>query len=187
MIQRITARTIILFGCLTIIFWVATVTPSLLWLYSDGPGSMAREMYQQDIIPEIEAVVPALNLTQEEFVAKVRREFEISIAAGLVVAIIGVVSGVLLIARRRAGRIIAISLCSLVFLRWFISIIRLAIHTSFSPVIFQLVTLPYGIQEQVINPMFFIFTVVLLTRKSVGRQLKNVIVPTPLPFSPSGS
>src|SRR5262249_50230187 len=153
-------------------FWVTTVTPSLLWFYNDGPGSMAREMYRemhQDGIPEIGALFPDYNLPIEEVVMKFRRELEIRIAAGLVVAVIGVLSGVLLIARRRAGRVMAISLCSFVFVLWLSGIIRLAIHTSFSPTTLRLVTLPGGIQEQVINPMFFILTVVLLTRKSVGR------------------
>ena len=171
MTRAITARTVILFGWLTVIFWVTTVVPPLLWLYSDKPKSVAHDLVE-DMLPEFKAL-DSIYESPEKFEAWLRRSYGIEFAKGLVISFIGVVSGVLLIARRRAGRLIAISLCSFVFLQWLTGIIRFAIHTSFSPIIFRLVTLPGGIQEQVVNPMFFVFTVVLLTRKSVGRQLRN--------------
>jgi hypothetical protein len=179
MTPGITARTVILFGGPTILFWVATVVPFLLWFYSDGPESSARELYRQDIIPELRAVAPVYNLSPDKFSAELRRFFEIELAKSLVLAIIGVVSGALLIARRRAGRITAVSLCTFVFVLWLASIIRFAIHTSFSPMIFRLVTLPGGIHENVVNPIFLVLTVFFLTRKSVGRLLVQRVIRSP--------
>src|SRR5262249_23790597 len=111
-----------------------------------------------------------------EFAAELRRFYKTEVTKGVVVAVVGVISGILLIARRRTGRILAISVCSLLFVLWLNGIIHFAIKASFSPImIFKLLTLSGGIQEQVVNPMFFLLTIFFLTRKSVGVHLKKVV------------
>jgi hypothetical protein len=149
------------------------------------PSRSANELYK-DMTPEFKAADPIYK-SPDTFEAAIRRFVKIEFAKALAIAVIGVLSGILLIARRRAGRVLAICVCSLLFLLWVNAIMHFAVRVSFSTRIVEMLFLPGWIREHIVNPIFFAFTVFFLTRKSVGRQFRNAVVPTPLPSAPSGS
>jgi len=154
----------ILFGWLTLFFWIGSIVP-LLPLFS---SATAKRFAAELDTPELKGVDPFYDLSPQAREAIVTWTFRKEFAKGLVFPIIGVLSAVLLLARKRVGRFLAIALCSLCFSLWLISLIRLATRVNFSPIVFQILTLPGGIYFNIVGPLFYALSVLLLTRGSAG-------------------
>lgn len=133
-----------------------------------SPATAKRFAAELDT-PEFKGVDPIYDLSLQAREAVVTWTFRKEFAKGLVFPIIGELSAVLLLARRRIGRLLAIALCSLGFSLWLIGLIRLAIKANFSPIVFQILTLPGGVYFNIVGPLFFALSVLLLTRRSAGR------------------
>ena len=125
-------RAPILFGWLTLFFWIGSIVPLLPLL---SPATAKRFAAELDT-PELKGVDPIYDLSPQAREAVVTWTFRKEFAKGLVFPIIGVLSAVLLLARRRVGRLLAIALCSLCFSLWLIGLIRLATKANFSPIVF---------------------------------------------------
>jgi hypothetical protein len=148
---------------LTLFFWIGCVVPLVPLL---SPATAKRFAAELDT-PELKGVDPIYDLSPQARVAVVTWTFRKEFAKGLVFPIIGVLSAVLLLARRRVGRFLAIALCSLCFSLWLIGLIRLATKANFSLVVFQILT-PGGVYFNIVGPLFFALSVLLLTRGSTG-------------------
>ena len=106
-------------------FWIGSIVPLLPLL---SPATAKRFAAELDT-PELKGVDPIYDLSPQAREAVVTWTFRKEFAKGLVFPIIGELSAVLLLARRRIGRLLAIAL-------WLIGLIRLAIKANFSPIVF---------------------------------------------------
>ncbi|HEY2988754.1 MAG TPA: hypothetical protein VGL11_13570 [Candidatus Binatia bacterium] len=160
------------FGWLTVFFWLSLVTRlALSFLATRELGqSLAAELSDSPL--KDSGVDPMFDLPRDQLEALITWTFQLRIIKSLALAFVGVLSGVLLIARRRSGRLVAVALCSIVFSYWLYWLARFAIRANFSPIIFGLLSLEGGIQDNIVNPLFFILTVFFLTRKPLAHGFK---------------
>jgi hypothetical protein len=138
--------------------------PLLPLLSPSTAKGFASELYA----PQLKEVDAIYGLSPNELETVIAWTFRKEFLRALVIPIIGAASAVLLLARRRTGRLLAIALCALCFSMWLVGLIRLAIKVQFSPLMFQILTLPGGVYSNVLGPLFFAFSILVLTRRPVG-------------------
>lgn len=156
------------FGWLTVAFWASTTIPLLPLLSTETAKSLASEVYN----PEMKELDPIYNLSRDRLETLVIWIFRKEFAKGLAIAVVGAISGVLMIARERSGRLLALVFCSVMFSLWSIHLVRFLIKTEFSRFLWLLGTAG-GVQLNVINPLFFVLTVSFLTRRSIANCFKR--------------
>ncbi len=161
--------TLRIFGIVTILFWLS----HLLFLppVKSITPQMRREIAETR---EMRKVVPDMYKSEAVLEAEYARSLRATVVMLLTIAA-GVVSGILLLTLRFTGWIMAIVLCAGFFLLRIVALLRYYPDVwGRIKVIFTLL-LPLRplsvVYNEVVTPLFFIGTIIFLTRKSVSRQL----------------
>jgi hypothetical protein len=167
MIDKENSKPLRIFGIVTVLFWLS----HLLFLppIKNSIPEMRRERLETR---EMRQVIPDMYKSEENLEAEHARSVR-AVIIMLVIIAVGVLSGILLRAMRLAGWIMAFVLCSGFLL------LHVADRARYYPdvwgrmqVIFTLL-LPLHpvrvIYYEVVTPLFFIVTIMFLTRKPVLR------------------
>ncbi len=162
------------FGICTIAMWLsylAYVPPFVAW--PDVTG-VAKEVWKA------KDCSPGRFQSQDDAEKKLRRSLYIAYSKVYAMAVCGVIAGVLLVAKRRSGRYLALALAALMIggriaaavthprgMAAWIRIIYVEL-LSYSPAA--------TIHKDIISPLFFVFTIAFLCHKTVsasfaGRRL----------------
>ena len=157
-----------LFSSVTILFWLSLLfylPPINLTSEIKNLVDQARESKQ--FAPEVDK---AQELLEDEIVHSLRVEF----AKYLVIISLGIISGFLLLRRRRSGQILAIILCS------FMLVLRSITYIGdFSNIpgrlygifVYMLTYRPiYTIHVEYFGLLFLIMTIVFLTRRTISAE-----------------
>lgn len=164
-------RPLTIFALLTILFWLSF----LLYL----PPFYATHDIKSLISEAHEAKKFAAEMDKPQEVLEVQsiHSFRLAFIQSLLIIIAGVVSGILLLARRRSGQVLAIVICSGMLILRIVDIAQ-------SPYVWKriyfifVMWLPkrpfYIVHNDIIAVLFYIGTVVYLTRKSISQQFRKV-------------
>jgi hypothetical protein len=125
-------------------------------------------------LPFLKKFVPELDKPSSELEAQLHREFLASYIKLLFVIIVGVISGILLLAQRRIGQVLAIALCSMCVISRVVGLLTLHPSTWEDWIALYSAMLKYMpvdlIHKGILANVFFLFSVIFLTRRSVSRQ-----------------
>ncbi len=156
------------FGAVTVLFWTSLLFYLPPIQLTSGLKKLASE------VREARNIAPEYDRPQEEIEAVLIRSLRKEFTTSLIFIVVGTVSGVLIWRRRRSGAILAIGLCSLML------VLRVASWAWSYPhvlerlhVLFTIVFPRYPFQvihNDIIGTLFFIGSIVLLTRRGVWRE-----------------
>lgn len=167
------------FGLLTVAFWLSwAVFPQLIPPLVPLPdlGGVLGE-----IAPWIRQKSPALDRPDADVLASLRREIFWSLALTWFQIGLGVLAGVLIVCRKRAGRWLAIILCAVLLARFLVFQGRLANDRHL--IDFWRALAHYAVRpfiRNLVNVLFSSATVVYLTRRPVALQFGRA-APDPTP------
>ena len=173
--QDSSTRSLYAFGIITVVFWLSF----LIYLPPIAPSPKIKEPVAEakralEELPFLKKLVPELDKPSSELEAQLRREFLASYIKLLFLIIVGVISGILLLAKRRIGQVLAIALCSLCLISRVVGLLRIHPSTWEDWIAFysaMLKNLPVDlIHKGILASVFFLFSVIFLTRRSVSRQ-----------------
>jgi hypothetical protein len=160
------------FGAATVAFWLSlAVFPQRVYPLAPLPDAEQILGQVKGVQPWIREKVPSLKRPDEEIVASLRREVFFVFVRLWAEILAGAASGVLIARRSRIGRWLALALCGLSLASFIVGHFRLAWEhefiaywTSFARV------LPMQFARSAVNVLFFVATLVYLTRRRVALQ-----------------
>jgi len=168
-------RSLYAFGIITVVFWLSF----LIYLPPIAPSPKIKEPVAEvkralEEFPLLKKFVPELDKPSSELEAQLRREFLASYIKWLFMIIVGVISGVLLLAQRRTGQVLAIALCSVALIGRAVGLLISHPPTWEGWIALYSAMLKYSpvglIHKDILSYVFFIFSVIFLTRRSVSGQ-----------------
>jgi len=170
--KRLPHRTLRIFGIVTVVFWLSFC----IYLPPLAPKPKVKEFVAQleQIPKELKKLAPAVNKPGAELEAQLRAELLNIYILLLCMIIVGVTSGLLLLARRRIGQVLAITLCSLMLLIRVVGLVEShprSLDQFVGTYIMMLKHFPvHLLHGEVFAVLFAIFSIVFLTRKRVSEQ-----------------
>jgi hypothetical protein len=170
--KRLPYRTLRIFGIVTVVLWLSFC----IYLPPVAPKPKVKEFVAQveQTPQELRKLAPAVNKPSAELEAQLRAELLNIYILLLFVIIVGVTSGLLLLARRRIGRVLAIILCSVMLLVRAVGLVEShprSLDQFVGTYIVMLKHFPvHLLHGELFAVLFAIFSIVFLTRKGVSEQ-----------------
>jgi len=147
----------------TIVFWLSF----LAYLPPLAPAPKIEEFMAA--AREAQSFLSAFGRSPEELESELRTALRADYVRTVVIVSLGLASGVLLIVRPSAGRILAVSLCSLMLLTKLVGLLSTYPHIGQRLHFLFFVFLPsrpvYVIHHDIIGTAFYVSTVVTLLRR----------------------
>lgn len=163
-----TKRILTVYGLVTILFWIS-------YSFYLPPVVITPEM--KSLVSEARQFAPELDTTEELLTAQLIRSSRIAFAKSILMIITGVISGILIMRLKRWGRTLAVALCSVMLVIHFLKFvvrhgnIQESLYATYVQLMRQF---PLRvIHLDIIAPLFFITTIIFLTRKSVSRAFDH--------------
>ena len=169
MIDKENSKPLRIFGIVTVLFWLSHL------LFLPPIKNMTPEMGREIAATrEMRRGIPDMYRSEENLEAEHARSVRAMIIM-LVIIAVGVLSGILLLAMRLAGWIMAIVLCSGFLLLHITGLARYYPDVWGRIKVVFVLMLPLHpvrvIYNEVVTPLFFIGAIVFLGRKSVFQQM----------------